>query len=273
MIGNNQKKELSHTNKFILHIQKYGLITYLRVGLVHYSKGVFVRIFKGYIPPSFRLLVSRIENVFLDPRKFIQELASIDESRLEQYEGEFSKIEQELATRNLIMNKVYPDNYAVERGARLILYALVRTERPEIFLETGVANGVSSFVILSAMRHNNKGKLISFDISENVGNLVTDDLKGRWELQIIRKPMRKEFLEKLAQIGNIDMFLHDSDHSYKWQKFEYKTALNHIKSGGFLLSDDIDSSYAFLELVRDLECKGYMLVDTRRVFGAIKVQH
>ncbi|MEM3829696.1 MAG: hypothetical protein QXP36_10850, partial [Conexivisphaerales archaeon] len=136
-------RELSHTNKFILHIQKYGLITSLKVELIHYSVGIFVRIFKGYLSPPFSLLISRIENVFLDPKKFIQELVNIDESRLEQYEREFSEIEQELAINNLIMNKVYPDNYAVERGTRFILYALVRTEKPEIFLETGVANGVS----------------------------------------------------------------------------------------------------------------------------------
>jgi hypothetical protein len=44
----------------------------------------------------------------------------------------------------------------------------------------------------------------------------------------------------------IDIFIHDSDHSYLWQLFEYRVALGKIQSKmGLICSDDVDKSYLY----------------------------
>jgi predicted O-methyltransferase YrrM len=44
------------------------------------------------------------------------------------------------------------------------LYVLVRIFKPEVVVETGVANGVSSSFILKALDQNSRGKLYSIDL-------------------------------------------------------------------------------------------------------------
>src|SRR5439155_13551346 len=45
-----------------------------------------------------------------------------------------------------------------------LLYAICRTLRPRIVVELGVASGVSSAIVLFAMRKNQHGQLISVDL-------------------------------------------------------------------------------------------------------------
>jgi predicted O-methyltransferase YrrM len=45
-----------------------------------------------------------------------------------------------------------------------LIYALVRSLKPSIVVETGVAGGMSSCYILKGLRDNNKGELFSIDL-------------------------------------------------------------------------------------------------------------
>ena len=51
--------------------------------------------------------------------------------------------------------------------------------------------------------------------------------------------------------------------------FEYRTALDFRKSGGLLLSDDVDSSYAFLDFCKKTLNKPIFISDNRKVFGVL----
>ena len=56
--------------------------------------------------------------------------------------------------------------YAIGASAGLkevALYLLVRKYKPKVILETGVANGISTYFILKALHLNGSGKLISID--------------------------------------------------------------------------------------------------------------
>jgi hypothetical protein len=46
-------------------------------------------------------------------------------------------------------------------------------------------------------------------------------------------------------LGSIDIFIHDSEHSYENMMFEYITAWHYLKEGGILLSDDTNLNKAF----------------------------
>jgi len=125
-------------------------------------------------------------------------------------------------------------------------YTLIRLLRPETVVETGVGAGVSSWTILKAMEDNDRGRLISIDLPTpntellpEVGYLVPSDLRHRWDLRI--GPSQRVLPETLKELGEIDIFQHDSRHSYSNQLREYQTAWPFIRSGGMLVSDDVSN--------------------------------
>ena len=149
------------------------------------------------------------------------------------------------------------------------IYALVRTLQPQVLVETGVCNGVSSAVILKALDANGSGRLHSVDLPEFAdaessehwkgkggavipagqapGWLVPDDLRARWELTVGRS---QDVLPGLLQhLGRIDFFMHDSEHSYECMRFEIELAEQHLAPGAPLLVDDAGWTDAFPEFV------------------------
>lgn len=134
-------------------------------------------------------------------------------------------------------------------------YVLVRRYKPEVVVETGVSMGWSTSMILYALNRNKKGRLYSIDTDSDqttkdwggVGYLLTQELKSRWDLIIgDSKETLKPLLDRL---GTVDMFIHDSDHSYDVMKFEYETAWKYLRSGGILASDDVNQSQAWQEFL------------------------
>jgi predicted O-methyltransferase YrrM len=125
-------------------------------------------------------------------------------------------------------------------------YALVKLLKPTTVIETGVGAGVSSWTILKAMEENGHGRLISIDLPTpntellpDVGYLVPADLRHRWDLRT--GPSNRLLPEALAELGEIDMFQHDSRHSYSNQLSEYTSAWPAIKNAGILVSDDVSN--------------------------------
>lgn len=125
-------------------------------------------------------------------------------------------------------------------------YALVRLLKPEVVVETGVGAGVSSWTILKAMDENGSGRLISIDLPTpntellpEVGYLVPEELRKSWDLRT--GPSKKLLPQTLEELGKIDIFQHDSRHSYSNQLREYQTAWPFINEGGLLVSDDVSN--------------------------------
>jgi len=189
-------------------------------------------------------------------------------------ENEFNKVFLDYQKRLKQVKLVYPKNFSIDYEEAKILYMLTLYIKPQIFLETGVADGVSSFFILSALKKNNFGKLISVDIKNDVGAIVPESLKDNWNLKILEGDLRNSFKNLVLSIPKINIFLHDSDHSYGWQSFEYDTVFNKIDKNGLLISDDIDNSYAFIDFYRKLKNNyNYEMlnfVTERKVLGIIR---
>jgi len=135
------------------------------------------------------------------------------------------------------------------------LYAAVRRLEPDCVVETGVAAGVSSFSILQALEDNERGTLYSIDLpnvtlnlpgSQQPGFIVPNRLRKRWK--IILGDARRELPLLLENLKTIDIFHHDSLHTYDHMLFEYEIAWSHLKHGGMLLSDDLQDSNVFHDL-------------------------
>lgn len=141
-------------------------------------------------------------------------------------------------------------------GEAVSVYFLVQNLKPEVVIETGVSDGMSSFFILTALNENKKGSLYSIDLPEvgmpmlygkEPGWIVNEVLRQRWTLIYGKSELQlPPLLRKLKQV---DIFLHDSEHSYANMKFEFSLALKHMKDGSLLLSDDARSNSAFQELL------------------------
>ena len=147
------------------------------------------------------------------------------------------------------------------------LYFIVRCAKPEVMIETGVAHGVSSWTILNAIHRNGKGKLYSIDlpnldlksynpqnISQQSGWAVPDILRNHWELQL---GSSHELLPALVKkLGKVDVFFHDSDHSYENMMFEFNAVYAAVDTGGLIISDDVHKNESFRDFVNKEKITG-----------------
>jgi predicted O-methyltransferase YrrM len=141
----------------------------------------------------------------------------------------------------------------------LIQYAVVRALKPSVVLETGVASGVSSAYLLLALLRNDRGILHSIDCNDQaylppnqtVGWIVPEALRSRWHLHLGDASQLLSVL--LRELGEIDIFIHDSLHSYEHMHWEFHVAYPHIRPGGLLLADDATWNSAFPEFAREVK--------------------
>ncbi len=165
-------------------------------------------------------------------------------------------------------NKPYPIDYSILGDSGPFLYQLCKEIKPDIVIETGVAYGVSSSYILQALNDNNKGKLISIDSifrpwqsKEMIGSAIPTSLKSRWELCLGSSD--KLLNEIFQQYPKIDLFLHDSLHTYQNMMFEFKKSWSRINPGGYLLSDDILGNNAFNDFCKIVNKNPFLLYQKR----------
>lgn len=152
-----------------------------------------------------------------------------------------------------------------------LLWLLVRLLKPHSVVETGVAQGVSTTFILDALERNGSGRLVSIDFPDSLAieqgkvglsslemigpSFIRDGLKPGWIVprslierwKLILGPAQ-EVLPTLAQ--PVDLFFHDSLHTYDHMMFEFNWTDSHSLPGTVLVADDISWNSAFRDFVR-----------------------
>lgn len=137
------------------------------------------------------------------------------------------------------------------------LYGLVRAfisevDSPILMVETGMSQGVSTHGLIEALKDKYYHQLITiesaFDQDEMVRRLENwkhrvdrvSTLEYDVDGYVLWEPVAQRSDEALAQFLDpwMNIFLHDSDHSYECQNFEYSYAWDHLLPGGLLISDD-----------------------------------
>ena len=174
-----------------------------------------------------------------------------------QYADEYTKITKTLKR----------STGGLSNKAGLVLYNTIRTKKPELVLETGVDEGYSSALILNALNRNGGGKLVSIDVRNDVGSLTKGMDINRWRL-VIREPSNA-LKQTLDEMDNIDIFLHDSDHSYENMKFEFESIFPKLNQEGILFSDDVGDNNAFMEFSESKGLKPLIIDDCGKVFGML----
>lgn len=167
------------------------------------------------------------------------------------------------------------------------LYYFVRALKPRIVVETGVFRGVSSAFILAALEDNGSGRLISIDLpnavypipattaqdasplssGEQTGFAIPEHLKSRWTL--VLGDSRAELPKILREVKEIQLFYHDSEHTYETMSWEYKSVEPFLPPGSLLTSDDVNWNHAFNDFLKSSRVKWSCVLAGR--FGVAKL--
>ena len=237
---------------------------------------------------TLRLAAQRLAHAVRDPRLALAYLQAGDDGVARTRQARFVadvlgvRRSETLRLARDLAESGFPDDVRARRATDYVgevatgplLYLICRLLGPERVVETGVASGTSSAYILKAMEANARGTLDSIDLpnyeevltqtrpdvyraacsivspGREVGWAIPPGLKGRWSLHI--GPSSELLPKVLEAAGPIDLFLHDSEHTYETMIFEYRTAWPHLRTGGVLLSDDVGWNAAFPDFAREV---------------------
>jgi hypothetical protein len=136
------------------------------------------------------------------------------------------------------------------------IWCVTRHIRPSAVIETGVAHGISSRVVLEALLENDRGHLWSIDLPHpldhglhgQTGAAVTDACRSRWTY--LEGESRRRLPPLIAEVGAVELFIHDSLHTAKNTLFEMEQAASIMPPGGVLLIDDIRGHSGFATFAR-----------------------
>jgi hypothetical protein len=163
----------------------------------------------------------------------------------------FPEVVKELEAKGI---RVGPDNFNGnndgDAGLVRAIWCLVRHLRPRNVVETGVAHGMTSRLILEAFERNGEGHLWSIDrppaqqaLQKETGIAVGGRLQERWSL--IRGSSRRQLPSLLSRLGQVDLFVHDSLHSEHNVRFELDRIWRVLGPDSAIVVDDIDANWGF----------------------------
>jgi hypothetical protein len=165
-------------------------------------------------------------------------------------------------------------------GFARAVWCVTRHLEPQTVVETGVARGFTTRVILEALHRNGTGQLCSIDLppplerrrlEDEAGAAVPGRLKGRWTL--VEGSSRRRLPKLLEELSTIDLFVHDSRHTNRNVSFELTLAWSALNPDGFQLADDVHCNTAFAQCVSNFGGPPAIVCasdDGRGMFGLIQ---
>lgn len=166
------------------------------------------------------------------------------------FERLWAQVVEDVRARGLSLGRgTYGGWDDADPGFARAIWCLMSHLRPEKVVETGVARGVTSRIILEAMERMQTGHLWSIDLPamdptlhHEIGVAVPESLYGRWSY--ITGTSRKRLPKLLGEIAPIDLFVHDSSHTERNILFELEAAWPAITRGA-VVADDVQQSPGF----------------------------
>lgn len=192
-----------------------------------------------------------------------------------EFETLWSEIEGSLRQQGLPVGRgAYGGWDDGDRGLGRVVWCLTRHLRAASVVETGVARGITSRVILEAMERNGEGRLCSIDLPaldtalhSEIGAAVPSALRARWTY--VNGTSRRRLPALLAELGEIDLFVHDSSHTARNLRFELDQAWGALRKGA-IVADDIERNQAFGRFARSHADAGSLVAaadDSGALFG------
>ncbi|MDX2097118.1 MAG: class I SAM-dependent methyltransferase [Leptolyngbyaceae cyanobacterium bins.59] len=228
--------------------------------------------------PAYALKVLTREATRADER-FLAQITGVTVSAIQAYLKEpfqETKFLNHLQSCEITLRQVWSMGADLYAKSVLAQYALLRALKPALVVETGVANGVSSSYLLLAMAKNQKGHLHSIDIGDlgdagflpagkSPGWVVPENLRSRWTLHI--GDSKKLLKPVLMDLQKVDIFIHDSLHTYDHMLFEFQEAYPFVRQRGILIMDDVLWNNAFQDFAQSIQAQEYEII---RGIGLLK---
>jgi len=181
-------------------------------------------------------------------------------------DNEFAKLYQELAERSRTLADVpFPAIVDSDPMVARLVYKFARALKPEVVVETGVALGVNSACILSALEHNGRGRLISVDLpplavpDEAIGAIVPARLRPRWTL--LRGSSTRMLPAALAAAPPVGLFIQDSLFTWRNSTQEFSCVLPHLADRAVILGNCVHHTGAFDWLVKLSQPSMHAVID------------
>lgn len=134
------------------------------------------------------------------------------------------------------------------------LYGLTRWLRPTVIVESGGYIGMSSAFILKALADEKiaVARLFSIELDPECdqGALIPDELRVSPSAFVPMRGKVEDFLKHNEVPQVIDMFLHDSSHSYGHMLWEFRQFWPRLRDGGLLVSHDVQMNAAFPDFLK-----------------------
>ena len=122
-------------------------------------------------------------------------------------------------------------------GRREGWYAIVRSLKPKLVIETGVSHGIGACVIASAVLRNRtegyEGQYLGTDWDPDAGVLLSGIYAEAGEI------VYGDSISTLEKIdGSIELFINDSDHSFEYEAREYSVIQSKLSTQALVLGDN-----------------------------------
>ena len=165
-------------------------------------------------------------------------IPSISNKSISEVEQYFSELENDIEfkkdletmSNRLPRNKELPS--PIPLGRRVAWYALIRIYKPKVIVETGTDKGIGSLVIQKALEKNGLGILYTLDVDRYSGGLLNEsDLK---KITLIIG----DSIKSIKSINDVDLFVHDSDHSAQHERNEYLAVSPKLTQNAVVTSDN-----------------------------------
>ena len=216
--------------------------------------------FFGNVPPKYKVI--DVDEAVKNVGKVLGDEAShfLNELPLSEIENWVDN-----KIKKICSNAPFPLVHNADTILAKFSYLFCRLLKPTIVLETGVAYGMMSAFILQALEVNKEGILYSIDLpplgrdaDRFVGILIPDELKARWRLN---RGVSKRILPRLLPVlGSVDLFIHDSLHTYRNMKREFHLVTPYLSPKAAVISDDIDSNTAFKEWMMEVSPEYWTII-------------
>jgi hypothetical protein len=165
-----------------------------------------------------------------------------------------------------------------DSGLGRVVWCVARHLQPQAVVETGVARGLTSSLVLEALARNGSGRLYSIDLpplidtelSHETGCAVEPHQRERWTL--LKGSSRRLLSGLVAGLPGIELFVHDSMHTTRNVRFELDVVWPALVPGGVAVVDDVERSRGFAAFTRahpDAPAVVLTADDGRALFGCV----
>lgn len=136
-------------------------------------------------------------------------------------------------------------------GRRVGWYAICRCVRPSLVVETGTRDGLGTSVLARAIQKNAEeaaiaGRVATFDIDDRSGWAVPGALREYVDMHV---GDARQMLPTALHGRRVDVFIHDSLHTYDHERFEFDVAFAH--GCEIVMSDNAHATTALADFARE----------------------